>query len=48
MLYVPGCNKRYLNKARSLIVDSVILDLGNPILVEAKEEARANVVEAVK
>lgn len=48
MLYVPGCNKRYINKARSLIVDSVILDLGNPILVEAKEEARANVVEAVK
>lgn len=48
MLYVPGCNKRYLNKARSLIVDSVILDLGNPILVEAKVEARANVVEAVK
>jgi citrate lyase subunit beta/citryl-CoA lyase len=48
MLYVPGCNKRYLNKARSLIVDSVILDLGNPILVEAKEEARANVVQAVK
>jgi citrate lyase subunit beta/citryl-CoA lyase len=48
MLYVPGCNKRYINKARSLIVDSVILDLGNPILVEAKEEARANVVQAVR
>jgi citrate lyase subunit beta / citryl-CoA lyase len=48
MLYVPGCNTRYLNKARSLIVDSVILDLGNPILIEAKEEARKNVVAAVK
>lgn len=48
MLYVPGCNKRYINKSRSLVVDSVILDLGNPILIEAKEEARDNVVEAIK
>ena len=47
MLYVPGCNTRYLNKARTLKVDSVILDLGDPILVEAKEESRRNVVEAV-
>jgi citrate lyase subunit beta/citryl-CoA lyase len=37
MLYVPGCNERYINKARSLLVDSVILDLGNPILIEAKD-----------
>ncbi|WP_171001749.1 MULTISPECIES: HpcH/HpaI aldolase/citrate lyase family protein [Methylophilaceae] len=48
MLYVPGCNLRYLNKARSLRVDSVILDLGDPILVEAKVQSRLNVVEAVK
>ena len=34
MLYVPGCSTRYLNKARTLRVDSVILDLGDPILVE--------------
>jgi citrate lyase subunit beta / citryl-CoA lyase len=47
MLYVPGCNPRYLNKARSLRVDSVILDLGDPILVEKKEESRRNVCEAV-
>ena len=47
MLYVPGCNMRYLNKARTLRVDSVILDLGDPILVEAKEQSRRNVVEAV-
>jgi len=47
MLYVPGCNTRYLNKARTLKVDSVILDLGDPILVEAKLESRRNVVEAV-
>jgi citrate lyase subunit beta/citryl-CoA lyase len=47
MLYVPGCSPRYLNKARTLKVDSVILDLGDPILVELKEESRRHVVEAV-
>jgi len=47
MLYVPGCSARYLNKARSLKVDSVILDLGDPILVELKEQSRRDVVEAV-
>ncbi|MEO7741459.1 MAG: CoA ester lyase [Usitatibacter sp.] len=47
MLYVPGCSMRYLNKARTLRVDSVILDLGDPILVELKEESRRNVCEAV-
>ena len=47
MLYVPGCNERYLNKARSLSVDSVILDLGDPILVEKKVESRRLVTEAL-
>jgi citrate lyase subunit beta/citryl-CoA lyase len=47
MLYVPGCNMRYLNKARTLRVDSVILDLGDPILVEKKVESRKYVAEAV-
>lgn len=47
MLYVPGCSTRYLHKARTLKVDSVILDLGDPILVEAKVESRRNVVESV-
>jgi citrate lyase subunit beta/citryl-CoA lyase len=48
MLYVPGCNPRFLEKARSLPADSVILDLGDPILYTAKEESRRNVVTAVK
>lgn len=48
MLYVPGCNPHYLEKARSLQVDSIILDLGAPILLSAKEESRANVVNALK
>ena len=47
MLYVPGCNTRYINKARTLRVDSVILDLGDPILVEKKVESRRNVADAV-
>jgi citrate lyase subunit beta/citryl-CoA lyase len=47
MLYVPGCNVRYLNKARTLRVDSVILDLGDPILVEKKIDSRKAVCEAV-
>ena len=47
MLYVPGCSMRYLNKARTLRVDSVILDLGDPILVEKKELSRRLVTEAV-
>ncbi len=47
MLYVPGCNTRYLEKARNLNVDSVILDLGDPILFGAKEASRQNVVNAV-
>ncbi len=47
MLYVPGCSTRYVNKARTLTVDSVILDLGDPILVEAKADSRRIVTEAV-
>lgn len=47
MLYVPGCNLRYLEKARMLPADSVILDLGDPILLAAKEQSRANVVQHV-
>lgn len=48
MLYVPGCNLHYLDRARTLAADSVILDLGDPILVAAKDESRKNVVAAVK
>ena len=47
MLYVPGCLTRYLNKARTLKVDSVILDLGDSVLIENKEASRKHVIEAV-
>lgn len=48
MLYVPGCNTHYLNRARTLAADAVILDLGDPILIDAKVQSRLNIVEAVK
>ncbi|MBA4382422.1 MAG: CoA ester lyase [Sideroxydans sp.] len=48
MLYVPGCNTRFLEKARTLPADSLILDLGDPILIAAKEASRQNVVDAIK
>jgi len=47
MLFVPGCEPRYLHKARTLKVDSVILDLGDPVLVDRKSDARRHVAEAV-
>lgn len=47
-LYVPGCNQHYLDRARTLPADAVILDLGDPILVASKIESRDNVVTAVK
>jgi len=48
MLYVPGCNPRYLEKAKSLRADTLILDLGDPILLDAKIQSRENVVEMLK
>ncbi len=48
MLFVPGCNLHYLDRARTLPADCVILDLGDPILIAAKIESRNNVVAAVK
>ncbi len=47
MLYVPGCFTRFLHKARTLNVDSVIFDLGDSVLVENKELSRQQVVEAI-
>ena len=48
MLYVPGSVARYLEKARTLPVDSLILDLEDPVLPEMKAEARSNVVAAIR
>lgn len=47
MLYVPGCFPRFLNKARTVRVDSVIFDLGDSVLVENKAISRSQVVETI-
>lgn len=47
VLYMPGANARALEKARSLDVDSLVLDLEDAVAPDAKAEARAQVREAV-
>jgi citrate lyase subunit beta / citryl-CoA lyase len=47
MLYVPGCQQRFLDKARTLPVDSLIFDLGDPILVDVKVDSRQRVIGAI-
>jgi len=47
-LYLPASNARALDKARSLPCDVVILDLEDAVAPDAKAEARAAAVEAVK
>ena len=48
VLYMPGSNARALEKAKTLPVDGVILDLEDSVAPEAKEDARQQVAEAVK
>ncbi|MEA2979643.1 MAG: citrate lyase subunit beta / citryl-CoA lyase [Alphaproteobacteria bacterium] len=48
VLYMPGSNPRAIEKARSLPVDGVILDLEDAVAPEAKEQARRQVADAVK
>jgi citrate lyase subunit beta/citryl-CoA lyase len=48
VLYMPGSNLRAIEKARTLPVDGVILDLEDAVAPEAKEQARGQVADAVK
>jgi citrate lyase subunit beta/citryl-CoA lyase len=48
MLYMPGSNARALEKAKTLAVDGVILDLEDAVAPDAKEAARKQVADAVK
>jgi len=48
VLYMPGSNARALEKARTLPVDGVILDLEDAVAPDAKVAARDQVVAAVK
>lgn len=47
-LYMPGSNARALEKARSLDVDCLILDLEDAVAPDAKDTAREQVAAAVK
>ena len=47
-LYMPGSNARALEKARSLDVDVLLLDLEDAVAIDMKEVARKQVCEAVK
>jgi len=47
-LYMPASNARAIDKARSLPCDVVILDLEDAVAPDAKVEARANAILAVK
>ncbi len=46
-LYMPGANARALDKARTLAADVLILDLEDSVAPDAKDMARAQVMEAV-
>ena len=48
VLYMPGTNARALDKAKTLPVDGVILDLEDSVAPDAKDAARQQAVEAVK
>ena len=48
VLYMPGSNVRALEKAKTLSVDGIILDLEDSVAPEAKEDARQKVTDAVK
>ena len=48
VLYMPGSNARAIEKARTLPVDGIIIDLEDAVAPDAKLAARAQVVEAVR
>src|ERR1700744_2135165 len=47
-LYMPASNARAIEKAKGLDCDVVILDLEDAVAPEAKPQARAQAVEAIK
>jgi len=46
-LYMPASNTRALEKAKSLSVDVMMFDLEDSVAPDVKEQARANLVEAL-
>lgn len=48
VLYMPGSNVRAMEKARDIPADALILDLEDAVAPDAKDVARAQVIDAVK
>ena len=48
VLYMPGSNARAIEKAKTLPVDGIILDLEDAVAPNAKDAAREQVAEAVR
>ncbi len=48
VLYMPGSNRRAMEKARTLPADALILDLEDAVAPGAKQEAREQVCDAVR
>lgn len=48
VLYMPSSNERALEKAKTLPVDGLILDLEDAVAPDAKEQARENACAAVR
>jgi len=48
VLYMPGSNERALEKARTLPADAVIFDLEDAVSPSVKDQARQNVVNAIR
>ncbi|MFQ5634986.1 MAG: HpcH/HpaI aldolase/citrate lyase family protein [Gammaproteobacteria bacterium] len=46
-LYVPGSNRRALDKARTLAADALIFDLEDAVAPDSKVDARRQVTEAI-
>lgn len=48
LLFMPGANRRALEKSRDLPADGLIFDLEDAVAPDAKEAARANVAASVR
>ncbi|WP_297772982.1 CoA ester lyase [uncultured Roseovarius sp.] len=48
VLYIPGSKERALEKARDLPTDAIIFDLEDAVAPDAKAEARATLVDALR
>ena len=48
VLFMPGSNARALDKARTLPADALVLDLEDAVAPDVKEQARAQVLAAVR